>query len=74
MFVHKLTCNDISNTVKSMGHKPSVAIIAHSNFGSSDDFNSQNSRQAIKILDSQERNFEYDGEMSIDTAINSEAL
>ena len=35
---------------------------------------SQNSRQAIKILDSQERNFEYDGEMSIDTAINSEAL
>ena len=63
-----------ANTVKSMGHKPSVAIIAHSNFGSSDDFNSQNSRQAIKILDSQERNFEYDGEMSIDTAINSEAL
>ena len=29
-----------ANTVKSMGHKPSVAIIAHSNFGSSDDIGS----------------------------------
>jgi malate dehydrogenase (oxaloacetate-decarboxylating)(NADP+) len=59
--------------VKQMGHKPSVAMIAHSNFGSVDSDSAKKAREAVEILNNQKVDFEYDGEMCIDVAIDKEA-
>jgi malate dehydrogenase (oxaloacetate-decarboxylating)(NADP+) len=63
-----------SEIVKYMGYIPRVALIAHSNFGSFNNESAVKCREAIEILDKLKLDFEYDGEMAIDTAINSESI
>ncbi|ABD45280.1 NADP-dependent malic enzyme [Ehrlichia chaffeensis str. Heartland] len=59
---------------KKMGYEPRVSFISSSNFGSHSQEDAKKMRQAIKILDSYNVSFEYDGEMSVDTALNPELL
>ncbi|WP_395878199.1 NADP-dependent malic enzyme [Ehrlichia muris] len=63
-----------SMQAKKMGYEPRVALISSSNFGSHSQEDAKKMRKAIKILDSYNVGFEYDGEMSVDTALNSELL
>ncbi|GAT75931.1 malic enzyme [Ehrlichia ruminantium] len=63
-----------SMQARKMGHEPRVAFISSSNFGSHSQKDARRMRKAIEILDNCNVNFEYDGEMSIDVALNPELL
>lgn len=55
---------------RQFGHEPRVALLSHSNFGQPMTANAQRIRDAVKILDRRNVDFEYDGEMAADTALN----
>ncbi|MGN7618941.1 MAG: NADP-dependent malic enzyme [Ehrlichia sp.] len=59
---------------RKMGHEPRVGFISSSNFGSNSQEDAQRMREAIEILDGCNVDFEYDGEMSVDVALNPELL
>jgi|JFJP01.1.fsa_nt_gi malate dehydrogenase (oxaloacetate-decarboxylating)(NADP+) len=56
---------------KSMGYKPRIAIVSFSNFGNPLREKSLRVRDAITILDKMNLDFEYDGEMSAEVALNT---
>ena len=53
-----------------MGHDPRVAFLSYSNFGNPPGAHLENMRDAIKVLDNREVDFEYEGEMAADVALN----
>ncbi|WPX95992.1 NADP-dependent malic enzyme [Candidatus Bandiella euplotis] len=58
--------------VKKLGIVPKVALISASNFGSSYSADAQKVADAVRILDLKHVDFEYEGEVSIDVALNPE--
>lgn len=63
-----------ANVVRDMGHIPRVAMLSYSNFGSLVKKRSVSIRKAIEIMDGMKLDFEYDGEMSADVALNKELM
>ena len=55
-----------------MGYTPRVALLSFSNFGSPDRDKGKRVRDAVHKLDKMGVDFEYDGEMTVDIALNSE--
>jgi malate dehydrogenase (oxaloacetate-decarboxylating)(NADP+) len=53
-----------------MGHEPRVAFLSYSTFGNPEGSFLDNIRGAIKLLDQREVDFEYEGEMAPDVALN----
>ncbi len=53
-----------------MGHDPRVAFLSYSNFGNPPGAHLENMRDAIKVLDERDVDFEYEGEMTADVALN----
>lgn len=53
-----------------MGHEPRVAFISYSNFGNPPGTIVSNVREAVRLLDGRQVGFEYEGEMSPDTALD----
>ncbi|NIJ15948.1 NADP-dependent malic enzyme [Sphingobium vermicomposti] len=53
-----------------MGHDPRVAFLSYSNFGNPPGAHLENMRDAIKVLDGRDVDFEYEGEMTADVALN----
>ena len=61
--------------VQQLGHEPRVALLSYSNFGNPMKEKSKRIRDAVNILNEREDiNFEYDGEMSADVALNAELM
>jgi malate dehydrogenase (oxaloacetate-decarboxylating)(NADP+) len=60
----------VSKQAKLMGHTPRVALLSFSNFGNPSGPSTDHIVQAIKKLDSMNVDFEYDGEMSAEVALN----
>ena len=58
--------------VRSMSYTPRVAFVSFSNFGNAIQEESKRIKKAVEMLDDIEVDFEYDGEMSVDTALNIE--
>jgi malate dehydrogenase (oxaloacetate-decarboxylating)(NADP+) len=56
---------------RALGHEPRVALLSHSTFGDPQNDRSLPMREAVAILDSRKVDFEYDGEMSPDVALES---
>ncbi len=56
------------------GIEPRAALLSYSNFGKPFTERSAYIRDAIKILDNREVNFEYDGEMGANVAVNENLL
>ena len=54
------------------GITPKVALCSHSNFGNLESDSGRRMRQAMEILDAREVDFEYEGEMSLDAALDEE--
>ena len=54
------------------GIAPKVALCSHSNFGNLDSDSGRRMREAMEILDAREVDFEYEGEMSLDAALDEE--
>ncbi|MET0154830.1 MAG: NADP-dependent malic enzyme [Rickettsiales bacterium] len=66
---------DTAHEARRMGHKPRVAMLSFSNFGSLPLERAQEIRHAVELLDDcQDVDFEYDGEMSVDVALSKDML
>lgn len=59
---------------RKLGHIPRVAFLSHSNFGSPMTEDVARIRDAIAILDRAHVDFEYEGEMSADVALDQELM
>ena len=57
-----------------MGHEPRVAFLSYSTFGNPPGQWLGNIRDAVAILDEQKPNFEYEGEMAPDAALNEKVM
>ncbi|WP_394888738.1 NADP-dependent malic enzyme [Mesorhizobium sp. AaZ16] len=57
-----------------MGYEPRVAMLAYSTFGHPPGERSQRVQEAVQILDRRRVDFEYDGEMAADVALNAKAM
>jgi malate dehydrogenase (oxaloacetate-decarboxylating)(NADP+) len=53
-----------------MGHEPRVAFLSYSNFGNPPGTYLERIREGVKLLDGRDVDFEYEGEMSPDVALN----
>jgi malate dehydrogenase (oxaloacetate-decarboxylating)(NADP+) len=60
--------------VRRFGMEPSVALLSHSNFGSSDAPSAQKMRDALEIIRAHAPDFPVDGEMQGDAALSQEVL
>jgi malate dehydrogenase (oxaloacetate-decarboxylating)(NADP+) len=56
--------------VRRFGVLPTIALCSHSQFGNLDYDGGRRMRAAVAILDSAPRDFEYEGEMHVDTALD----
>ena len=65
---------ETAKKASNMGYVPRVAFLSHSNFGSQDSKVSDDIYKAMSILGEKQVDFEYDGEMSADTALNKNLL
>ena len=57
-----------------MGHEPRVALLSYSTFGNPMREKSVRIREAVKVLDGMKVDFEYDGEMAANVALNKEMM
>ena len=64
----------IAEKARSMGHTPRVAFLSFSNFGTPDSAITQTARDAVTVLDERKVNFEYEGEMTADIALDYELM
>lgn len=65
---------EAAHVARRFGYEPRVAMLAYSTFGHPTGERSERVREAVEILDQEGVDFEYDGEMAADVALNSEAL
>ena len=65
---------EAAGVARRLGYEPRVAMLAYSTFGYPEGERSDHVRQAVKILDSRHVDFEYDGEMAADVALNMEVM
>ncbi|MFC7334673.1 NADP-dependent malic enzyme [Rhodocista pekingensis] len=63
-----------ARTARQMGHEPRVAFLSFSNFGQPMHQRAQHVRDAVALLDGRSVDFEYDGEMSADVALDFELM
>jgi malate dehydrogenase (oxaloacetate-decarboxylating)(NADP+) len=61
---------EAARVARRMGYEPRVALLAYSTFGQPTGERSERVREAVKILDQRRVDFEYDGEMAADVALN----
>ena len=59
---------------RQLGHEPRVALLSYANFGNPPNLNSERVHEAVSILDARQVDFEYDGEMAADVALDRELL
>jgi malate dehydrogenase (oxaloacetate-decarboxylating)(NADP+) len=65
---------EAARVAKRLGMEPRVAMLAYSTFGHPRGERSDKVREAVAILDRRGVDFEYDGDMAADVALNREAL
>ena len=63
---------DLAAKARAFGHEPRVALMSFSNFGNPLREKAERIRKAVEVLDSRDIDFEYDGEMSADVALDPE--
>ncbi len=61
---------EAARMARRMGYEPRVAMLAYSTFGHPPGERSEKVKEAVKILDKRRVDFEYDGEMAADVALN----
>ena len=65
---------EAAGVARRLGYEPRVAMLAFSNFGHPPGERAQRVQEAVRILDSRRLDFEYDGEMGADIALNKELM
>ena len=61
-----------ADMTRKFGFEPRVAMLAYSTFGHPSGERSEKVKEAVRILDGRNVDFEYDGDMAADVALNSE--
>ena len=87
LFISDTACSELSSSeqlvniaiqtaekVRNMGYEPRVAFLSFSNFGSALKTESERIKKAVEIIDNMKVNFEYDGEMTADVALNPDKM
>ncbi len=88
IFISDTACSELSSSehladiaiqtakkVRDMGYEPRVAFLSFSNFGSALKVESSRIKHAVEILDDMKKiDFEYDGEMTADVALNMDKM
>ncbi len=90
IFISDTACSELSSSeqlvkiaiqtakkVRDMGYEPRVAFLSFSNFGSALKTESERVKSAVEILDNMKKgeiDFEYDGEMTADVALNMDKM
>ncbi|ACL61842.1 NADP-dependent malic enzyme [Methylobacterium nodulans] len=65
---------EAAGVARRLGYEPRVALLSFSTFGHPKAERAEKVQEAVKILDGMRVDFEYDGEMSADVALNREVL
>ncbi|WP_223479180.1 NADP-dependent malic enzyme [Oricola indica] len=65
---------EAAGQARRMGYEPRVALLAFSTFGDPPSERSEQVKQAVRILDKRRVDFEYDGEMAADVALNADVM
>lgn len=87
IFISDTACSELSSAshlaniaiqtaqkARQLGHEPRVAFVSFSNFGSALKTESERMKEAVSILDDMKVDFEYDGEMTPDVALNADRM
>ncbi len=65
---------EAASFAKRLGYEPRVAMLAYSTFGQPEGERSRHVREAVQILDRRRVDFEFDGEMAADVALNPKVM
>jgi malate dehydrogenase (oxaloacetate-decarboxylating)(NADP+) len=65
---------EAARAARNFGIEPRVALLAYSTFGQPRSERSNQIREAVRILDERQADFEYDGDMAADVALNRDLL
>lgn len=65
---------EAAGVARRLGYEPKVAMLAYSTFGHPQGERSERVKEAVKILDKRRVDFEYDGEMAADVALNPDVM
>jgi malate dehydrogenase (oxaloacetate-decarboxylating)(NADP+) len=65
---------EAAGVARRLGYEPRVAMLAFATFGHPTGERAQRVQEAVRILDGQRVDFEYDGEMAADIALNREKM
>ena len=63
---------EAARVARSLGYEPRLALLAFSTFGHPAGERSERVQEAVRLLDQQHVDFEYDGDMAADVALNME--
>ena len=65
---------EAAHAARNFGIEPRVALLAYSTFGQPRGERSDQVREAVRILDERQADFEYDGDMAADVALNRDLM
>lgn len=65
---------EAANAARNFGIEPRVALLAYSTFGQPRGERSDQVREAVSILDERQVDFEFDGDMAADVALNADLM
>jgi malate dehydrogenase (oxaloacetate-decarboxylating)(NADP+) len=65
---------EAAGVARRMGYTPRVALLAYSTFGQPEGERAKKIREAVEVLDRRRVDFEYDGEMAADVALNPKVM
>ena len=65
---------EAAGVARRLGYEPRVAMLAFSTFGHPPGDRTERVQEAVRLLDQQHVDFEYDGEMAADVALNRERM
>ena len=65
---------EAAGVARRLGHEPRVALLAFSTFGHPKGERTKFVQEAVRVLDHMRVDFEYDGEMAADVALNRELM
>jgi malate dehydrogenase (oxaloacetate-decarboxylating)(NADP+) len=65
---------EAAGVARRLGYDPRVAMLAYSTFGQPEGERAKRIREAVGLLDQRHVDFEYDGEMAADVALNPKAM
>ncbi len=65
---------EAAGVARRLGYEPRIAMLAFATFGHPTGERAQRVQEAVRILDSMRVDFEYDGEMAADVALNKQKM